>query len=61
VHGDMLVLEIAYLVMAVWRVVIISSSTVDLADGYGTLSYMIVGFLLLLLTGTQLWCGVLLS
>jgi hypothetical protein len=36
VLGDMLVLQIAFLVMAVWRVVMISSSTMDLADGYGT-------------------------
>jgi hypothetical protein len=59
--GVMLVLLIAFLVMVVWRVVIISSFTVDLADGYGILSFLIVGFLILLLIGIQLWCGVLLS
>jgi hypothetical protein len=57
----MLVLIIAFLVMVVWRAVIISSFTVDLADGYGILLFLIVGFLILLLIGIQLWCGVLLS
>lgn len=52
VHGDMLVILIASLVMAVWKAVIISSFTMDLAEGYGILSCMIVAFLLLVSTGT---------